>query len=426
MMRIPDRKCGVCGKEYQSDERYLRHIHKLHPEHWETFSGGRPLEALIPHREIQHREKRFTCSVCRKQYSHETGYLKHMASHPENASLKMRLWTCSVCQKVFTKETYLERHMEMKLDPEHSESLHEFRRRMIERQNMQQEGLLPMDDPTGLRALINGALDPLPGPSCAAMLPTQKQDGDSRMANCMSPLRIPQGYANGHQAPMNTPDPNKEYSPQSPRQHMASPPHMRSYNATPNTGMNNMRNDTDRLRDLKGYQEDPMKHFQADQMKRFAEEQMKRFQENEMKRFADEQMKRFQDEQMKRYQDDQLKRYQDEQFKRYPEDPMKPNPISRSLSFDQVDMLRRAPLPPLLPPLQPSLAPPLSNTAQLSHRMPANNSHLMGSLGGNLVRPGTQALPAPQPGFLPHRRSHTPMDQEEIVSALQCLAESMS
>ena len=52
MMRVPDRKCAVCGKEYQSDERYIRHIHKLHPEYWEQFSGGRPLEMLIPAREV--------------------------------------------------------------------------------------------------------------------------------------------------------------------------------------------------------------------------------------------------------------------------------------------------------------------------------------------------------------------------------------
>ena len=178
MMRVPDRKCAVCGKEYQSDERYIRHIHKLHPEYWEQFSGGRPLEMLIPAREmygspreVQHREKKFSCTICHKAYSHETGYLKHMASHPENENLKMRLWSCPVCLKVFTKETYLERHMEMKLDPDHTRELVDFRKRLIERQNREQEVALlneqqrrqriaagePLPGTSGLHNLINAA-----------------------------------------------------------------------------------------------------------------------------------------------------------------------------------------------------------------------------------------------------------------------------
>ena len=204
-----------------------------------------------------------------------------------------------------------------------------------------------------------------------------------------------------------------------------------------------MRPDNDRLRDVKGFQEDPMKRFQDDQMKHFADEQMKRFQENEMKRFlADEQMKRIQDEQFKRFQDDQmkhfqdtqLKRFQDDQIKRYTDDPSKHTPISRSLSFDQVDMLRRAPLPPLLPPLQPTtLPPPPLPTSNFPHRIPTSSPHPIGSplSSTNLhsPRPSMQTLPhtVSQPGLLgpQHRRSQTPIDQEEIVSALQCLAESM-
>ena len=89
------------------------------------FSGGRPLADFIGQNEPpRKREKPFHCTICHKRYSHETGYLKHMASHPESdPSLRNQLWSCPVCQKVFTKESYLLRHMEMKLDDEHAAEL---------------------------------------------------------------------------------------------------------------------------------------------------------------------------------------------------------------------------------------------------------------------------------------------------------------
>ena len=112
--------------------------------------------------QVQHREKKFSCTICHKAYSHETGYLKHMASHPENENLKMRLWSCPVCLKVFTKETYLERHMEMKLDPDHTRELVDFRKRLIERQNREQEVALLNEQQRRQRI---AAGEPLPGTS---------------------------------------------------------------------------------------------------------------------------------------------------------------------------------------------------------------------------------------------------------------------
>ena len=78
---------------------------------------------------VQHREKKFVCSICSKTYSHETGLLKHLVTHPESHELRTRLWTCPVCDKVFTKESYLERHLEMKLDPEHNKALTDYKKR---------------------------------------------------------------------------------------------------------------------------------------------------------------------------------------------------------------------------------------------------------------------------------------------------------
>ena len=124
---LPDTKCPVCDREYQSFERQMRHIFELHQDYWQIFSGGRPLDVFIRQREIKHREKRFSCDICKKYYSHETGYLKHMATHPEMSNLKMTFWTCQVCQKVFTKLSFLERHMEMKSDEAHKRALVDYK-----------------------------------------------------------------------------------------------------------------------------------------------------------------------------------------------------------------------------------------------------------------------------------------------------------
>lgn len=119
-----DLTCQVCEKQCTDEDRFFKHIHKYHPEYWRVFSGGRPLTDFIGHREPRRRDKPYMCTVCHKRYSHETGYLKHMASHPETeASMKLSMWSCPVCQKVFTKESYLLRHMEMKLDEEHAKEL---------------------------------------------------------------------------------------------------------------------------------------------------------------------------------------------------------------------------------------------------------------------------------------------------------------
>ena len=129
MYRLPERRCQVCGKQFYTEEKHIRHMNRFHPDLWAEFSGGRPLEFFIPAREVQHREKKFVCTVCSKTYSHETGLLKHLVTHPESHELRTRLWSCVVCDKVFTKESYLERHLEMKLDPEHGKALSEYKKR---------------------------------------------------------------------------------------------------------------------------------------------------------------------------------------------------------------------------------------------------------------------------------------------------------
>ena len=124
LARPHDLICQVCEKHCSDEERFFKHIHKYHPEYWRVFSGGRPLSDFIGHHEPRRREKPFHCEICHKRYSHETGYLKHLATHPESdPSLRQQLWSCPVCQKVFTKESYLLRHMEMKLDDEHAAEL---------------------------------------------------------------------------------------------------------------------------------------------------------------------------------------------------------------------------------------------------------------------------------------------------------------
>ncbi len=49
------------------------------------FSDGRPLGAFIKQKDSkeQHKDRRYSCNICQKYYSNETGYLKHMALHPE-------------------------------------------------------------------------------------------------------------------------------------------------------------------------------------------------------------------------------------------------------------------------------------------------------------------------------------------------------
>ncbi|KAK2158341.1 hypothetical protein LSH36_172g00041 [Paralvinella palmiformis] len=124
LARPHDLICQVCEKHCSDEEKFFKHIHKYHPEYWRVFSGGRPLSDFIGHHEPRRREKPFHCQICHKRYSHETGYLKHLATHPESdPSLRQQLWSCPVCRKVFTKESYLLRHMEMKLDDDHAAEL---------------------------------------------------------------------------------------------------------------------------------------------------------------------------------------------------------------------------------------------------------------------------------------------------------------
>lgn len=201
LARPHDLTCQVCEKHCADEVRFFCHIHKYHPDYWRVFSGGRPLSDFIettstsspsptgsehrrrlhddqPQQQTgsssppHHREKRFACSICHKRYSHETGYVKHMAGHSGFASVlgggssssavvsaaaaaaaaavgdllasgngrlgsgglsvadgsRVSLYNCSVCSKLFTKEAYLLRHMEMKLDPAHAAGLEELKK----------------------------------------------------------------------------------------------------------------------------------------------------------------------------------------------------------------------------------------------------------------------------------------------------------
>lgn len=132
LARPMDLICQVCEKHCANEERFFKHIHKYHPDYWRVFSGGRPLSDFIETKEPKRREKRFSCPICNKKYSHETGYVKHLATHPgSDPSLRLQLYSCPVnqCQKLFTKETYLMRHMEMKVDPSHTAALEEWKKR---------------------------------------------------------------------------------------------------------------------------------------------------------------------------------------------------------------------------------------------------------------------------------------------------------
>ena len=124
-----DLTCQVCEKQCLDDERFFRHIHKEHPDYWRVLSGGRPLTDFIEPREVRRKEKRYTCNVCNKRYTHETGYVKHLATHPSSKpTIKEQLYNCTVCEKIFTKEPYLLRHMEMKVDDQHRAALEELKK----------------------------------------------------------------------------------------------------------------------------------------------------------------------------------------------------------------------------------------------------------------------------------------------------------
>lgn len=132
LARPHDLTCQVCEKQCFNDEKFYRHMHKCHPDYWRVFAGGRPLSDFIHEREVKHRDKPYMCQICHKRYSHETGLIKHMASHPDykpDMDLKMTLYSCTVCEKLFTRESYLERHMEMKTDDGHVAALDELRQK---------------------------------------------------------------------------------------------------------------------------------------------------------------------------------------------------------------------------------------------------------------------------------------------------------
>lgn len=129
LARPHDLTCQVCEKHCIDEVRFFRHIHKYHPDYWRVFSGGRPLNDFIETRDVKPRDKMYTCDICQKSYSNETGYWKHMVMHPgTEADRQVQLYKCLVCKKLFTKEAYLLRHMEMKLDEQHCQGLIELKK----------------------------------------------------------------------------------------------------------------------------------------------------------------------------------------------------------------------------------------------------------------------------------------------------------
>lgn len=129
LARPHDLTCQVCEKHCVDEVRFFRHIHKYHPDYWRVFSGGRPLNDFIEMRDVKERDKVYTCDICHKNFSNETGYWKHMATHPGiDTDQQVQLFKCLVCKKLFTKEGYLLRHMEMKLDDQHCKALVELKK----------------------------------------------------------------------------------------------------------------------------------------------------------------------------------------------------------------------------------------------------------------------------------------------------------
>lgn len=129
LARPHDLTCQVCEKHCVDEVRFFRHIHKYHPDYWRVFSGGRPLNDFIEMRDVKERDKVYTCDICHKNFSNESGYWKHMATHPGiETDQQVQLFKCLVCKKLFTKEGYLLRHMEMKLDEQHCKALVELKK----------------------------------------------------------------------------------------------------------------------------------------------------------------------------------------------------------------------------------------------------------------------------------------------------------
>ena len=179
---MPEKSCTICGREFFLNDKYIRHVYKMHPDYWAAFSGGQPLEKFLPpppppslphqpHQrpscDLSMREKRFPCSMCDKRFSHETGLVKHMMTHPQGAGLNMQLFSCSVCQKVFTKESFLERHVDMKLDTEHTLLYAVMRRKSSEMHRLQLEAAKQVQKITlprgfnGVKDRTNGIVEKL-------------------------------------------------------------------------------------------------------------------------------------------------------------------------------------------------------------------------------------------------------------------------
>lgn len=130
--RPHDLTCQVCEKRCGDDERFFHHIHKYHPDFWRVLSGGLPLSDFVEPPELRTtKTKKFTCPICNKRYAHETGYAKHLASHPSATpdASGGHLFNCSVCRKMFTKDVHLHRHLEMKTDPAHYAALAELKKK---------------------------------------------------------------------------------------------------------------------------------------------------------------------------------------------------------------------------------------------------------------------------------------------------------
>ncbi|CAJ1082827.1 gastrula zinc finger protein XlCGF57.1-like [Xyrichtys novacula] len=100
--------CSVCNKSFPWRGELVSHM-RIHTEEKPNVSAGfdsrfSGIPNLILHPESQTDEKRFTCPVCEKSFSHRTHLLDHMKIHAGEKC------SCSVCGKRLFKYS-LVRHM---------------------------------------------------------------------------------------------------------------------------------------------------------------------------------------------------------------------------------------------------------------------------------------------------------------------------
>ena len=109
--------CHICGKSFEDQTTFAKHLHAYHPEQWRRFAGFSEGSSSAAGERI------FKCHICSKKYVHKTALVRHMSMHPgEAGNATAELWTCEFCGKIFTRESYLLRHKQMMWDDAHKEA----------------------------------------------------------------------------------------------------------------------------------------------------------------------------------------------------------------------------------------------------------------------------------------------------------------